>query len=34
MLNGTASVVRSTVLTDMLNAPVSELTMSKHIDLS
>jgi hypothetical protein len=33
MLNGAALVVGSTVLADVLDAPVPELTMSKYIDL-
>lgn len=33
MLNSSALVVGSTVLADVLNAPIPELTMSKYIDL-
>lgn len=33
MLDSTALVVGSTMLTDVLNAPISKLTMSKHVNL-
>lgn len=33
MLNSTALVVGSTVLADVLNAPIPELTMSEYINL-
>lgn len=34
MFNSAASIMGGTVLADMLNAPISKLAMSEHIDLS
>lgn len=34
MLNGTAFVVRSTMLTYVLDTPIPELTVCKHVDFS
>lgn len=33
MLNSAASIVRSTMFANMLDTPISELTMSEHVNV-